>query len=105
MIDDMDILLGDDGDIGVDGGDLAVGYSTGQEAKFLIEDNIGDWKRQPLICVGINDYVKKTVTPSMARSLEKSIRINFSMDAKQLNEMDLLVDDSSKLLSVNIDCE
>ena len=105
MIDDMDILLDEDGDIAVEDGDITVGYSTGQEAKFIIEDNNGDWKRQPLICVGINDYVKKTVTPSMARRLEKSIQINFSMDGKQLNEMSLMVDDSGKLLSVNIDCE
>jgi hypothetical protein len=105
VIDDTDILIGEDGDIGVENGDLAVGFCTGQEAKFIIEHNMGDWKRQPLICVGIKDYVKKAITPSVGRRLEQSTRVNFALDGKELNDMELIVDEAGKLLKVNVDCE
>lgn len=101
-----DILLDETGDLAVNAdGDLVIGESTGQEAKFIIEHNKGDWKQSPLLCVGINEYVKKAVTASVGRRLEQSIRINFATDGKVLNDMKLIVDEAGKLLTVNVDCE
>lgn len=102
----MDIMLDETGDLAVSAdGDLLLDYSTGQEAATIIHDKIGDWKQHPLIGVGIDDYVKRTVTASMFEKLKRAVRVNFESDNKTLNEMMMNVDEAGKLLTITVDCE
>lgn len=49
----LDLLLTDDLDLAIEGGDLAIGESTGQHQRLLLESEPGDWRESPGVGVGI----------------------------------------------------
>lgn len=105
MIDDKDIMLDDNSDLSIAGGDFVVDYSTSQEAKLITMSELGDWKNEPLIGVGIVKWLKKTITAAMVGALNKAIRLQYEYDNKQVNDIQFITDSNSKLLDMIIDCE
>lgn len=74
-----DILLGDDGDLIIRGGDLAVGPSLTQEVILLMLTNQGELRHDPLSGCNLRRLSNARITRS---ALERIIKVQVERDGK-----------------------
>jgi len=53
----LDIGFAPDGDLLITGGDLTIQESTAEHQRSLLLENPGEYKQNPTICVGVNNYI------------------------------------------------
>ena len=79
----QDILLGDDGDLIFNDGDLSAGDSTLQHQSLLLLCNKGEFKQHPTRCVGAANYLETADGGALARE----IHTDFSLDGMRVNKI------------------
>lgn len=79
----QDILTGDDGDLLFSGGDLTVGDSTLQHQRLLLLCNKGEFKQNPMRCVGAVNYVETADNGALARE----IHTEFTLDGMRIDRI------------------
>ena len=79
----QDILLGSDGDLLIEGGDLTAGDSTLQHQGLLLLCNKGELKQNPMRGVGVNGYVESTDDGLLAREIHSE----FSLDGMKIEQI------------------
>jgi hypothetical protein len=52
-----DILINNDGNLKIENGDFAAGDSTLQNQAFILLANSGEFKENPMVGVGIDNYI------------------------------------------------
>ena len=82
----MDLLLGDDFDVVIESGDLAVTEDSRlQEARAILATSPGNWKQSPLVGVGEDAFIEGPITAELRRT----IALQMQADGKQLRSLTL----------------
>lgn len=82
------MLLGDDGDLMVENGGLAIGQTDDQNVSMLISASKGEFKHAPALGVGMVDFIKKS-SPSASEELKRRISVNLKADGYKVNRLNL----------------
>lgn len=72
-----DLLLDDDDDLLLEGGDLVLGESGGQEVDLILRTNQGDWRAAPLTGFGVARRTRNEVSP---REFEGELAAQLRLD-------------------------
>lgn len=80
-----DIMLDPDLDIEIEGGDFAVGESTGQHQTLLLLSAKGEWKQTPARGVGVAVHIEAGDHAALARD----IRSDFTADGMVVDSVEL----------------
>ena len=75
-----DILTKPEGDLNILNGDLDVGYSDEQHVEHILITSKGHFKQNPLIGVGIEDYINSPTSLITRQKLEKEIALQLESD-------------------------
>ena len=79
-----DILINQDGSPQVKNGDFAVGVSDMQHASLLINSEKGEFRHQPLLGVGVANYINDERPSTL---LSQAIRTNIEADGGNIGEL------------------
>jgi len=79
-----DILINQDGTAQIEGGDFAVGLSDMQHASLLINSEKGEFRHQPLLGVGVANYINDERPATLLR---QAIRTNLEADSATVGEL------------------
>jgi hypothetical protein len=79
-----DILLTDDDDLQITGGDFVSGESTAQHQKLIILTAKGEWKESPTVGVDAFSYLNDDI-----EGLEADIAIAFAQDGMKVKSVTL----------------
>lgn len=83
-----DILLGTDGDLKIENGDLVIGYSDTQHQKLLLTSFKGQWKEKPTIGVGAAGFLKDEDVQGLAAEIKQE----FERDGMRVNKIVVTTD-------------
>ncbi len=81
-----DILLDTDGDLLIVEGDLVIGESTSQHQQLLLITHQGEWKQNPKLGVGIEDFLNNEDINAMMNE----INYQFTQDGMKVNSTNML---------------
>lgn len=79
-----DILV--NADIKIKNGDLAVGFSDGQNIEYIISAKPGQFYQFPTLGVGIIDEINSSISK---QELEQKIKNNLEADNYRINRIDV----------------
>ena len=79
----MDVLMSEEDDLVVIGGDFIIAESTGQHQKHLILNNKGDFKQNPTICAAVPTYVDDETVQNIVRA----VSIEFARDGMEVRSI------------------
>ena len=80
-----DLLLNNDGDLDIQGGDFSVGETTLQNQSLILAAHQGEFKQYPTIGVGIQDLL---LSYELLEFRHK-IRNHFAMDGLKIKHLEL----------------
>ncbi len=91
----QDILLDETGDLAIKDGDFVIGESTIQHQQLLLASQKGEWKENPLVGVGIENYLNDDTTNDMMNEISSQFEKD-GMKIKSINSAnsELLIDAS-----------
>jgi len=75
-----DFLFDENGDIIIEDGDFAIGYSDEQHIQDLLFANKGEYKQFPLMGVGIIGFLKSPLDLVNRSKLEREINLQLEAD-------------------------
>jgi len=78
----FDILLDDNFDLQTKGGDFVLGDASLQNQQLILLSHKGEWKQNPLVGVGISNYLLDDVT---IHEMHQEIQKQFSIDGMIVN--------------------
>ena len=81
----QDLILDDNMDLNIVNGDFLIGESTYQHQKILIVADKGEFKENPMRCVGVKRYLESERPDELARE----IRQEFSSDGMIVNKLQI----------------
>lgn len=87
MSNQKDIILNPDGSFKILNGDFVVDYSDGQNGQLLLLSEKGNWRRNPLVGVGLRKMQNTKLDPLTILSLKKEIRLQFTNDNYTVNSI------------------
>ena len=87
MSNQKDIILNPDGSFKILNGDFVVDYSDGQNGQLLLLSEKGNWRRNPLVGVGLRKMQNAKLDPLTILSLKKEIRLQFTNDNYTVNSI------------------
>jgi len=70
----FDVKLNDSYDLQISNGDFAVGESTAQHERLLIESNKGEWRQYPTCGVGIMRYIHDESPGDLITAIKTELR-------------------------------
>lgn len=85
----QDILLDEDNDMMINGGDLAVGDSDLQEVALLLGLSQGELKKDPVLGPGLT---RKANAPMNMNKLQQLVRKHLERDGKDYDEVKKLIE-------------
>jgi hypothetical protein len=85
-----DLILDDNYDLDIKNGDFVMGDSTFQNQKLLFETTKGEWKQNPAVGIGAEDYV----ADDELVEFENEIRRQFVADGMDIAILQVLEDGS-----------
>lgn len=90
-----DILLDETGDLAIKDGDFVIGESTIQHQQLLLSSQKGEWKENPLVGVGIENYLNDDTINDMMNEISSQFEKD-GMKIKSINSAnsELLIDAS-----------
>ncbi|MGB0522389.1 MAG: hypothetical protein ACPGJS_05485 [Flammeovirgaceae bacterium] len=97
MAERFDILIDENNDPIISGGDFLIGESTQQHQKLLLVSNKGQFREHPAVGVGINEYL---LDDDANTSLFNEIDTQFKVDGMIVTHIEI-VDN----LNLSIDAE
>jgi hypothetical protein len=97
MVDVNDFITGADGDLIIENGDLKVDESTLQHQRDLLLSNKGEFKQNPTIGVGLNNFILENLSSA---DFNKAVTEEFENDG-----MHVIKIQSESLENVTIDAE
>jgi hypothetical protein len=90
-----DFLSGEDGDAIIENGDLKIGESTLQHQRDLLLANKGEYRQNPTIGVGLNNFIDDNFSSA---EFNKEATLEFENDGMQVikivskNTEDIIID-------------
>lgn len=87
MSEAIDFIDDDDNDLLFKDGDLAIGPSSEQHIEDLLLSAPGDFKADPLIGIGLFNYLLAPETAATRRELSKAIRKQLELDGFEIDEV------------------
>lgn len=85
------ILLDEDGDLAITDNGLVIGETDQQNVEAILAAHPGEFRHDPLLGVGIEDWLQAPLSFIVRRKLEREIAIQLETD----NATDVTVDFSS----------
>jgi hypothetical protein len=82
-----DLLLDENLDLAIKGGDVVLGESTLQHQVLLLLSNKGEWRESPVVGVGLNNHLLNELPDDELRQV---IRKEFERDGLQVGTIDLI---------------
>ncbi len=79
-----DLLLTDDLDLRIEGGDLVLGESTEQHLRLLLESDKGDWRATPYVGVGIRTLLLEDASPL---AIQQEIQDQVTTDGARVRDL------------------
>jgi hypothetical protein len=76
----QDIILGEDGDILTQNGDLIIGESSYQEMAAIINSHPGEYRHSPITGFTISRFLKKTETPQVRIRFVSELKVKLELD-------------------------
>lgn len=98
MIQVKDIMLDDNNDLTIRNGDFDVQYSDGQHVKLILLSELGAWRQEPLVGIGIRRMLNIKLSDIDRMLLRKQIAIQLQYDGYAVQNVSLT---ASKKLSVD----
>jgi len=80
-----DVLLDTNYDASVQNGDFAIGESTRQHQQLLLVTQPGEWKQNPTIGIGIENFLLDD--GNLSRDLTAEVRRQFEDDGMTVNKI------------------
>lgn len=75
-----DILIDNTGDLNILNGDFNVGYSDEQHIEHVLLTSKGHYKQNPLIGVGIENYINAPLSLITKQTIEREISLQLKYD-------------------------
>jgi len=79
-----DILLDENNDLKITGGDFAIGESLMQEVEMILSTNQGEWKEHPVIGANLVTQIRSNTNDAR---LERMLRIQMKLDGKDYEQI------------------
>jgi hypothetical protein len=89
----FDLLLDENGDLRTANGDFVVGDATEQNKVLLLISQMGEWKQNPTVGIGIQDFIEDDNLNEMANAIRKG----FANDGMKVGSVQVFVDGSFKI--------
>lgn len=84
-----DLLLDANADLAIERGDFVLGESDAQHIDLLLQTNLGEWRQDPLVGVGLNRFIVSTYGPGQTAELTRTVSIQLERDGYTIIELDL----------------
>ena len=82
MVEFQDFLLDVNGDLQIQNGDFVVGPSNNQHVADIIQSFVGSWKQNPILGVGMLQYLKSQNAQVAVNSIKNQLQSDgFSVSA------------------------
>ena len=88
-------------DLAILNGDFAVGVSDLQNVERILIGKPGQYKKDPWVGVGIEDYLNAPISPRVRQELEREIKLQLDADGAKNTVIKL----DSELLNVQINAD
>ena len=92
----FDLLLDDDLDLDVRGGDFAITESTQQHQKLILETEKGEWRESPAVGVGINSML---LDEAPAGDIILEIQQQVEADGQVISQLTVTADKKLSLIA------
>lgn len=90
----MDILIDNNGDVLFENGSLKIGVSDEQDVVLIVNSCQGDWKRSPLVGVGIEYYmassgktleIKQKISSQLTSAGFRNVKVSVYQSGENIN--------------------
>lgn len=88
-MDATDIMLDDDKDLLIEGGDFVIDLADEQHIELILLSNKGQWRNSPLTGVGIFQFIGAPFTLKESDSLKQKIMLQLELDGYRKREIEI----------------
>lgn len=86
----LDILMNEQNDLQINGGDFVVGPSDQAHIDDILSTEKGEWREWPLLGVGLQKYLNSTGQLDDRAGLLRAVRLQLESDNFQVLKLDVL---------------